>query len=109
MRHTSLPNSQRSVAQFFNKAAISALSAPGIGTCSRNAVRGPAYRDADIAFIKRTNITESKSVDFRAEIFNLTNTPPFGAPNVTAGSAAFATITSASDPHVIQLALKFNF
>jgi hypothetical protein len=106
---TSLPSSQRSVAQFFNKAAITALSTAGIGTCSRNPVRGPAYRDADIAFIKRTGISENTSLDFRAEIFNLTNTPPLGAPNVTAGSAAFDTIISASDPRVIQLALKFNF
>ena len=79
------------------------------GTCSRNPVRGAAYRDADIAFIKRTGIGERMSVDFRAEIFNLTNTPPLGAPNVTVGSSAFATITSAGDPRVIQLALKFNF
>ena len=49
------------------------------------------------------------SVDLRAEIFNLTNTPPLGAPNVTQGSAAFGSITSAGDPRVIQLALKFNF
>jgi hypothetical protein len=48
-------------------------------------------------------------VDFRAEIFNLTNTPLLGAPNVTAGSSAFGTITSAGDPRVIQLGLKFNF
>ena len=80
-----------------------------LGTCSRNPVRGPAYRDADIAFIKRTQIGERMSVDFRAEIFNLTNTPPLGAPNTTLGSSAFGTITSASDPRVIQLALKFNF
>jgi hypothetical protein len=72
-------------------------------------VRGPAYRDADLAFIKRTDISERMSVDFRAEIFNLTNTPPLGAPNVTAGSAAFGTITSAGDPRVVQLGLKFNF
>jgi len=106
---TSLPDAQRSVAQFFNKSAFQALSAPGIGTCSRNPVRGPAYRDADIAFIKRTDIGERLSVDFRAEIFNLTNTPPLAAPNVTVGSSAFDTITSAGDPRVMQLALKFNF
>ncbi|MBZ5644607.1 MAG: TonB-dependent receptor, partial [Acidobacteriia bacterium] len=106
---TSLPASQRSVAQFFNTAAIQALSTTGIGNCSRNPVRGPAYRDADIAFIKRTGFGDRLSVDFRVEIFNLTNTPPLGAPNVSKGSAAFGTITSAGDPRVIQLALKFNF
>jgi hypothetical protein len=45
----------------------------------------------------------------RAEIFNVTNTPPFGAPNTTGGAAAFGTITSAGDPRVVQLGLKFIF
>jgi hypothetical protein len=48
-------------------------------------------------------------LELRAEIFNLTNTPPLGAPNGVLGSAAFGTITSAGDPRVIQLALKFVF
>ncbi len=43
----------------------------------------------------------------RAEAFNLTNTPFLGAPNGVFGSAAFGTITSAGDPRVIQLAIKF--
>jgi hypothetical protein len=106
---TALPDSQRSVAKFFNTSAIQPSSVFHLGTCSRNPVRGPAYRDADLAFIKRTDIGERISVDFRAEIFNLTNTPLLGAPNVTAGSSAFGTITSAGDPRVIQLGLKFNF
>jgi hypothetical protein len=49
------------------------------------------------------------TLDFRAEAFNLTNTPPLGAPNTVAGTAAFGTITVAGDPRVLQFALKFNF
>jgi hypothetical protein len=37
------------------------------------------------------------------------HTPAFGAPNTTVGAAAFGTITSAGDPRVVQLALKFIF
>jgi hypothetical protein len=37
------------------------------------------------------------------------NTPNLGAPNGTAGTAAFGTITTAFDPRVVQLALKFLF
>ncbi len=43
----------------------------------------------------------SKVLEDRAEAFNLTNTTFFGA--------AFGTITSAGDPRVIQLAVKFVF
>ncbi len=46
---------------------------------------------------------------FRAEIFNLLNTPPFGAPAAVLGAANFGTITSAGDPRVAQVAVKFLF
>ena len=62
-----------------------------------------------MALIKRTPIRERMKLEFRAEAFNLTNTPPLGNPNVVPGTPGFGSITSAGDPRVIQLALKFNF
>jgi hypothetical protein len=100
---------QRTVAEWFDVSAITVNNALALGTCSRNPVRGPGFQDADMALIKRTSLSERFSVDFRAEFFNLTNTPPLGAPNAVAGSAGFGSITSASDPRVVQLALKLNF
>ncbi len=102
-----LPN--RSTAEFFNVAAFQITPQFSLGTCSRNPVRGPSYQDADMALLKRTTITERLNVDFRTEVFNLTNTPPLGAPNVVAGAAGFGSIASAGDPRVMQFALKFNF
>lgn len=106
---TALPASKRSIAEFFNTAAFQIAPAFTLGTCSRNPVRGPGYQDADVALIKHTQITERYRLDFRAEVFNLTNTPPLNAPNVVAEGAGFGSITSAGDPRVIQFALKFNF
>lgn len=106
---TSLPDSKRTTAQYFNVAAFAITPQFQLGTCSRNPVRGPSYQDTDLALIKRMTITERYSVDFRAEVFNLTNTPPLGAPSVVAGAAGFGSITSAGDPRVLQMALKFNF
>ena len=71
-------------------------------------MRGPGYRNTDIAFIKRTYLGETRNLEFRAEIFNLTNTPPLGSPNVVLGSAGFGSITSAGDPRIIQFGLKLN-
>jgi hypothetical protein len=107
--NTALPESQRTTAQFLNVAAFQITPQFTVGTCSRNPVRGPGYQDADLALIKRTAIGERFSTDFRAEAFNLSNTPPLGAPNVVVGSAGFGSITSAGDPRVLQFALKFNF
>ena len=49
------------------------------------------------------------SVEFRAEAFNVTNTPPLGAPNGVHGSPGFGSITSAGDPRVIQIGVKLFF
>ena len=45
---------------------------------------------------------ESQSLQLRGEVFNLTNTPPLGRPNVVLGSAGFGSITSAGDPRVMS-------
>ena len=49
------------------------------------------------------------AIEARAEIFNLLNTPALGAPAAVVGAANFGTITTAGDPRVVQLALKFVF
>jgi len=104
-----LSSSQQTTAQFFNTAAFTVAPQFTVGTSSRNPVRGPNYRNADIALIKRAIFSETKNVEFRAEVFNLTNTPPLGAPNTVLASPGFGSITSAGDPRVIQFGLKLNF
>ena len=104
-----LSPTDRSVAKWFNTAAFTVAPQFTLGNSSRNPVRGPAYRNADIALIKRTRVSERTTVEFRTEVFNFTNTPPLAAPNVVLGNAAFGTITSAGDPRVIQFGLKLSF
>ena len=48
-------------------------------------------------------------IELRAEVFNLLNTVNYGAPAAMLGAANFGTITSALDPRVVQLAVKFSF
>jgi hypothetical protein len=103
------PADQRSVARWFNTSAFTPAPAFTIGTSSRNPVRGPSYRNLDLALMRRVALPGSRALELRAEVFNATNTPPLGAPNTTVGSAAFGTITSAGDPRVVQLAVKFIF
>lgn len=98
-----------SVACWFDTNAFAAAAPFTIGTSSRNPVRGPGYRNLDLAAIRRVPWPGSRALELRVEVFNATNTPPLGNPNTTVGSAAFGTITSAGDPQVIQLAAKFAF
>ncbi len=104
-----LPSSQQSVARFFNTDAFQVAPQFTLGTSSRNPVRGPNYRNTDLALTKRTYIGERVNLEFRTEVFNFTNTPPLGAPNVVLASPGFGSITSAGDPRVIQFGLKVNF
>jgi hypothetical protein len=104
-----LPSGQRTPSQWFNTAAFAVAPQFTIGSASRNPVRGPSYRDVDFALMRRIPVHATKAIEVRAEVFNLFNTPDLGAPNAVAGAANFGTITTALDPRVVQLAVKFVF
>lgn len=109
LRNPSLPGGERSTARWFDTTAFAIAPQFTLGTSSRNPVRGPGYRNLDLALIKLTQLRDSLTLEIRGEVFNTTNTPPLGNPNGVAGSPAFGTITTAGDPRVIQIALKLNF
>src|SRR6185369_7338094 len=47
-----LPAAQRSPSQWFNTAAFTAAPQFTLGSASRNPVRGPAYREVDLALMR---------------------------------------------------------
>jgi hypothetical protein len=104
-----LPADQRTPAHWFNTAAFQTANQFTIGSASRNPVRGPSYRDVDLALMRRISFGGERAVELRAEVFNLLNTVNFGPPAAVQGAANFGTITSALDPRVVQLALKLWF
>ncbi len=59
--------------------------------------------------MRQVPVGRGQSLEFRAEIFNLLNTVNLGAPAAVAGAGNFGTITTALDPRVVQLALKYAF
>jgi len=77
-----------------------------LGNSSRNPVRGRGFRNLDLALMKKVRLKDKYVVELRAELFNVTNTPPLGNPNTVLGSPGFGSITSAGDPRVGQLAIK---
>ena len=104
-----LPADERTPGRWFNTSAFAIANQFTIGSASRNPVRGPSYRDVDLAVMRRIGLGGERAIELRGEIFNLLNTTNFGAPAAMAGAANFGTITTALDPRVVQLAAKFWF
>jgi hypothetical protein len=105
------PNSfaSRSAAKWFDTAAFRQAPQFTIGNSSRNPVRGPGLQDADLMLGKTFRLTERMSLEFRAEAFNVSNTPPLSDPNGSFGSPAFGAITSAGNPRVFEAAGELHF
>jgi hypothetical protein len=77
---------------------------------SNTQVSGPGYKDFDFSIFKEIPVTETTRFQFRAEAFNLTNTPSFNLPSNTdfLDTANFGQSTSTrSNSREIQFALKF--
>jgi hypothetical protein len=99
-------------------------SGPGdtdFGNSGVGIVRGPGQHNIDMAIERKFPVTESSSFRFRAEFFNLTNTPQFSNPSnsldFTLGptgpvnlNPSFGIITSTNaNPRIIQFAAKYLF
>jgi hypothetical protein len=84
-------------------------------------VRGPGQHNLDMAVERIFPTTESSSFRFRAEFFNLTNTPQFANPNNSVDfvdgpngpanlNPSFGMITATTtNPRIIQFAAKYLF
>ena len=109
LRNPKLAPDLRTPQAFFDTGAFQTTPQFTFGNASRNPVRGPAYRDLDLAAVKNTRAGELGEVEFRGEIFNLTNTPQFAQPNGSFGTTTFGTITSTSaEQRVVQFAVRLR-
>jgi hypothetical protein len=90
------------------------------GDIGRNTFRGPFQTNHDISIVKRTNITETVNLEFRAEAFNFLNHPTFQSPQAQGGSFGnygivdvstgdSSILATANRPRTIQFGLKLNF
>jgi hypothetical protein len=111
--------------QWFNPAAFALPATGTLGNIDFGVLRAPGFWEWDQALIRDFRVTEKQSIQFRAEAFNVTNSPRF---NMSAGSDAgntfagptFGNITNSasttgsssatgSTGRVIQFALKYVF
>lgn len=102
---------------FFNPAAFAPPptigDGTGFGNCGVGILRGPSELNLDFGVQRNFSLSETGKLQFRAEFFNLTNTPKFGLPGTDyAGgfNPGFGLITNTvSNPRIIQFAMKYSF
>ena len=90
----------------------------GNGNRIEGDVRGFAYRNQDLSFVKNTRLPGNTNVSFRFEIFNLWNWHTFSNSGEFGGQAFNTDLASAdfgkwngsvTDPRTMQLAVRFEF
>jgi hypothetical protein len=105
-------SSGKSIYQWFNTAALAQPANFSYGNMSRTytGVRQDLTKNLDFSLFKNFHVRERFQIEFRAEAFNMTNTPVFSAPGTTVNGANFGIITGQSNvPRNVQLGLKVLF
>ena len=90
-----------------------AFRAPGpgeFGNLRNNSLIGPARFNVDMGLTRSFPLGGSAhQIQFRGEIFNVFNRVQLSNPVSALNNGNFGLITSAGDPRIIQLALKYTF
>jgi hypothetical protein len=104
--------SARSIDRWFDTTQFSQPRSFTFGTMGRSTshLRSAGARNIDFSVFKEFRIKERAQIELRGEAFNLTNTPLFGNPDTTFGSATFGIVNSQENaPRQVQLGLKILF
>jgi hypothetical protein len=103
-----LPSDQRSLQRWFDTSAFK-IASGHYGTSGRNILTAPGLTNLDFSLFKNIRLTEDKRVQFRWEMYNATNTPPFNTPGLTIGTGTFGQVTSSGVGRVMQFGLRYEF
>ncbi len=107
---TGILASGQTINNWFDTADFNAPLAYTFGNSGRNILRGPGLTNLDLGLSRVIPIRERLRVEFRAEAFNLLNTPQFGLPNATLGTSTVGTITTTvNSQRELQFALRLAF
>ena len=80
-------------------------------------MRGPGYANFDLSFFRQFALRQSRTLQFRVEIFNLTNTPHFANPAANVSNpASFGIISGTAnsgregiDERLFRVGLRLGF
>jgi hypothetical protein len=107
-----LNHNPRNAAPYFNTRLFSLQPLGDPGNAKRRFFYGPGIDNYDMALLKNVALTESKSLQFRFEGFNVFNHAQFYGPSSVNGninSSSFGDVVSVAAPRLVQAAVKFIF
>lgn len=107
----------KTLTEYFNTADYAPQPLGTLGSAKRNSEFGPHFRHIDFSLFKDFPVTEKVNLQFRAEAFDITNTPNYyipntGSNNAELGSSTFGQVTDYDpnyNPRQLQFALKLQF
>ncbi|HXB72562.1 MAG TPA: TonB-dependent receptor [Candidatus Acidoferrales bacterium] len=102
--------SGQNIKDWFDVTAFTTPAPFTYGNAGRDILFGPGRVNFDASLFKDFPIRETVKLQFRAESFNVFNTPQFGLPNGTIGNAQAPVISSiVGNPRQMQVALRLQF
>jgi hypothetical protein len=109
IRDGNLPRGVRGPDGWFDTTAFVRQAPNTFGNAGTGTIRDPGIANVDFSLQKSFRVSEGMRFEFRAEAFNLTNTPVFTGVGRTLGTATFGRITAAQAERELQLGLKLYF
>ncbi len=103
------PYGDRTPDYYLNRAAFGSPASGAYSTLKPFTIENPARLQNDIAITRSFKLADTRTFQFRWEIFNVMNHANFNAPVAALNSANFGKILTAGDPRIMQFALRFEF
>ena len=101
---------------WFDTTAFRAVTERRFGTAGFNSMRGPGFVNFDMSVFRQFGLGSTRTLQFRLEIFNVTNTPHFGNPEASVTASDFGVIDSTAnsgregiDERLFRVGFRFGF
>lgn len=106
-----LPRGLRTPAKWYNPACFAPAAPYTFGNSARDVIFAPGLANLDFLVDRTFNLwKESRTLEFRSEFFNFTNSAHFGSPDMTVTNAQAGSISSDASPNrEIEFALRLRF
>jgi hypothetical protein len=94
---------------WFNTQAFSMPPFGTFGNSGRNTLTGPGFLNLNLALVRHIRLGQNRTIDLRAEAFNVTNRVNYDLPDAFFGSPTFGRILSAGSPRRFQFGVRTVF